>query len=208
MYPLNPGLSAPRDPVSRAWCSSYCSKTPYGLNTYQKATLTPKPVCRVMVTEPDSHKSDSSKPEHVIFKITINEDEDYALDVTGSQFGFYDTLTPWASYQHDRIEILGRILPLSRLRDSQRLPSKKSSQKNRNGATTKALNDHFAETFGSVLKSWEAKKGTFTAMLKLREASFRKAQGELLDFIDKHASSREKQPQEAKDPKKKPLQAS
>ena len=145
-----------------------------------------------MVIEPDSHKSDSSQPEHVIFKITINEDEDYALDVTGSQFGPYDALTPWASYQQDRIETLGRILPLSRLRDSQRQLSKNFSSKNRDGATTKALNDQIAETFGSALKSWEEENGTFTAMLKLREDAFRNTQGELLDFIDKHVSSRKK----------------
>ena len=158
-----------------------------------------------MVVEPDSHKSDNSKPEHVIFKITINEDENYALDVTGSQFGFNEALTPWASYQRDRIEILGRILPLSRLRDSQRLPSNKSGQKNKWGATTKALDRQSAETFDSALKSWEENNGTFAAMFKLREDAFRKTRGELLDFIDKHASSRKKQPQE---PKKKALQAS
>ena len=45
-------------------------------------------------------------------------------------------------------------------------------------------------------------------MLKLREDAFRKTQGELLDFVDKHASSRKKQLQEAKDAKKKALQAS
>ena len=159
-------------------------------------------------SQPDSHKSDSFKPEHVVFKITINEDEDYALDVTGSQFGFYDPLTPWASYQQDRIETLGRIQPLSRLRDSQRPPNKKPNQKNKGGATTKALNDQSAETFASALKSWGEKNGTFAAGLKLREEYFRKAQGELLDFVDEHASSRKKQLQEAKEPKKKGLQAS
>ena len=161
-----------------------------------------------MVIEPDSHTSDNSKLEHVIFKITINENEDYALDVTGSQFGFYDTLTPWSSYQQDRIEKLGKILPLSRLRDSQKLPGKNSSQKNRAGATTKALNRQSAETFDSTLKSWEEKNGKFTAMLRLREDGFRKSQGELLDFVDEHAGSGKKQRQEAKERKKKALRAS
>ena len=161
-----------------------------------------------MVIEPDNHKSHSFQPEHVVFRITINENEDYALDVTGSQFGFYDAVTPWASYQQNRIETLGRILPLNRLRDSQSMHSKNFSQKNKNGATTKALNHQSAETFSSALKSWEEKNGTFAAMLKLREDAFSKVQAELLDFIDKHASSRKEQLQEAKDPKKKALQAS
>ena len=186
----------------------FCSDTPGGLNTCQKATLTPKPVCRVVVVESDSQNNDSSQHEHVIFRITINENEDYALDVTGSQFGFYDALTPWASYQQDRIETLGRILPLSHLRDSQSLHSKNFSQKNRNGATTKALNHQSAQTFSSALKSWEEKNWTFAAMFKLREDPFCKIQGDLLDFVDKHASSRMEQPQEAKEPKKKAIQAS
>ena len=182
------------------------------MNTCQKATLIPNPVCRVMVIEPDSQpdsdKSDSFKPEHVVFKITINEDEDYALDITGSQFGFSDPLTPWASYQQDRIETLGRIQPLRRLRDSKRLPSKKPNQKNKGGATTKSLDDQSAETFGLALKSLEEKNATFAAMLKLREDAFRKTQAALLDFVDKYASSKEKQLQEAKDAKKKAFQAS
>lgn len=179
-----------------------------GLNCCQKATLISKCVSRVMVIESDSHKSDSSKPEHVIFKITINEDEDYALDITGSQFGFYDALTPWASYQRNRIETLGRILPLSRLRDSQRQSSKNFGQKNRDSTTAKGLNHQSAQAFDSALKSWEENNGKFTAMLKLREDVFRKKRGELLDYIDKHVSSRKKQLQEAKDPKKKALQVS
>ena len=161
-----------------------------------------------MVIETDTHKSDNSKPGHVIFKITINEDEDYALDVTGSQFGFCDALTPWASYQRNRIESLGRILPLSRLRDRQSLPSKNFSRKNMDGATTKALDDQLAKSFDSALKSWEERNGAFTAMLKLREDAFRKTQGELLDFIDQHAGSRKKQLQEAKVLTKKALQTS
>ena len=104
--------------------------------------------------------------------------------------------------------MLGRILPLSRLQDSQRLPSKNSSQNSRDGATMKTLNHNFAETFGSALEFWEEKNGTFDAMLKLREDAFRKTQGELLDFIDKYASSRKKQLQEARDQKNKALQAS
>ena len=163
---------------------------------------------RVVVIEPDSHESDSSKSEHVMFKITINEDEDYALDVTGAQFGFYDPLTPWASYQQNRVETLGKIRPLRRLRDSHRLPSKDFSQKHGWDATRKALNRQFARIFGSASESWQAQNGALSAMLQLGEETFRKRQGQLLDFIDERICARKKQLQEAKDPKKEALRAS
>lgn len=163
---------------------------------------------RVVVIEPDGHESDSSKTEHVIFKITINEDEDYALDVTGAQFGFYDPITPWIYYQQTRIETLGGIRPLKHLRDSHRLPSKDFSKKNGWDVTRKALNGQFAKIFGSASKSWQVKNGALSAMLKLSEEAFRKRQGELLDFIDERIGARKKQLQEAKDSKKEALRAS
>lgn len=163
---------------------------------------------RVVVIEPDGHESDSSKSEHVIFKITINEDEDYALDVTGAQFGFYDPVTAWGSYQQTRIETLGKIRPLKHLQDSHRLPSAGFSKQNGWDATRKALNRQFAKTFGSASKAWQAKNGSLSAMLKLREQTFRRRQGELLDFIDERVGARKKQLQEAKDPEKEALRAS
>ncbi len=127
------------------------------------------------------------------------------MDVTGAQFGFYDPVTPWASYQQNRIETLGKIRPVKRLRDSHRLPSKDFSKEKGWDATRKALNGQFAKTFGSASKSWQAQNGTFSDMLKLREGTFRQRQGELLDFIDLRIGARMKQLQEAEDPKKEAL---
>lgn len=127
------------------------------------------------------------------------------MDITGAQFGFYDPVNPWASYQQNRIETLGEIRPLKHLRDSHRLPSKDFSKKNGWDATTKALNCQFAKIFGSASKSWQAKNGPFSAMLKLREETFRKKQGELLDLIDERIVARKKQLEGAKDPKKEAL---
>lgn len=162
----------------------------------------------VIVVEPNGHESDSSKAEHVLFKITINEDEDYALDVTGAQFGFYDPVTPWATYQQNCIEILGKVRPLQHLRDSHRLPSEDFSNKKGWDATRKALNGQFAKIFGSATRSWQVQNEPFSAMLKQREETFRKKQGELLDCIDEDIAARKKELQEAKDPKKEALRAS
>lgn len=160
--------------------------------------LTPK-LRRVVVIEPYGHESDSSKSEHVVFKITINEDEDYVLDVAGAQFGFYDPLTPWVSYQHNRIKKLGEIRPLKDLRDSHRLLGKDLSRMKSGNITRKALNGQFAEIFGLALKSWQEKNGGFPALLKLRENIFCEKQGELLDSIDERVCASMKLLQEAKD---------
>ena len=138
-------------------------------------------MCRLIRNGADSHESDSSGDGHVVFKITISEDEDYALDITGAQFGFYDPVTPWASYQQNRIETLGTIRPLKHLRGSHGLDGD-----DRGGwfIERTALKGHFTKIFGSPLRSWQAKNGAFSVMLKLREELFRKRQVELLNFID------------------------
>lgn len=103
---------------------------------------------------------------------------------------------------------MGRIRPLKHLRESHRLPSEGFNKKNGWDTTRKALNGQFAKIFGSASKSWQVKNEAFSAMLKLREETFRKRQGELLDFIDERIGARKKQLQEAKDPKKEALRAS
>ena len=163
---------------------------------------------RVVVVEPNGHESDSSESEHVLFKITINEDEHYALDITSAQFGFYDPMIPWTSYQQTRVERLGKVRPLKHLKDSHRLPSKDFSTKKGWDTTRKALNDQFAKIFDSATESWQVKNGALSATLKLREELFRQKQGGLLDCIDEGIAARKKELQEAKDPKKEALRAS
>ena len=157
---------------------------------------------RVVVIEPNGHESDSSKSEHVVFKITINETEDYALDVTGAQFGFYDPLTPWASYQQKCIRRLGKSRPLKGLRDHHGLPGKDFRKEDGWDATGNSLNGQFARICGLAARSWQEENIAFSAMLKLSQEIFCKRQKELLEFMDERIDARKKQLQEAKDPKK------
>lgn len=163
---------------------------------------------RVVVVEPNGHKSDNSVSEHVLFKITINEDEEYALDVTSAQFGFYEPVIPWTSYQQTRAKTLGKVRPLKHLQESHRLPSKDFSKKKGWDTTRKALNGQFARIFGSATKAWEQRNGALSATLKLREELFRQKQKGILDCIDEGIAARMKELQEAKDPKKEALRAS
>lgn len=160
------------------------------------------------MTEPDGHESDSAKSEYVTFRITINEDEDYALDITGAQFGFYDPLTPWASYQQNRIETLGRVRNLTSLRDGYRVRSKKFGQRKGWDVTRKSQNGELAKSFALAWESWQVENEALSAMLELCEGAFRKRQGELLDFIDERISAKKKQLQKAKGAKKEARQAS
>ena len=107
---------------------------------------------RVVIIEHDGNESDSSESEHVILKITINEDEDYALDITGAQLGFYEPVTPRQSYQQTHISTPGKVRPLKNLRDSNRLSSKETSSENELSTTRKTLNRKFAKVFSSASK--------------------------------------------------------
>ena len=152
---------------------------------------------RVVIIEHDENESDSSKSEHVILKITINEDEDYALDITGAQLGIYDPVTPWESYQQAHIETPGKTRPLKNLRDSNRLSSKETSSENGFDTKRKTLNRQFAKVFSSASKSWQEQNETFSVMLGLKDETFHTRQRELLAFIDERLGAKKRQLQEA-----------
>ena len=47
--------------------------------------------------------ADVRDPRHVVLKLTLKNGEKYALDMTGAQYGWTDTITSWNSYEASRI---------------------------------------------------------------------------------------------------------
>lgn len=160
------------------------------------------------MSEPNGHEKDSAKSEYVVFKITINEDEIYALDITGAQFGFYDPLTPWASYLENRIETPGRIRRLESLRDGYLARSRKFGQKKDWDNTRKNQNGELAKSFSLAWEAWQVGNGALSAVLKLPEEVFRKKQGELLDLIDERMVAKKNQLQRGQAARNQARQAS
>ena len=74
--------------------------------------------------------------------------------------------------------------------------------------TRKAQNGELVKSFALAWESWQVENGALSAVLELREGTFRKRQEELLDFIDERISAKKKLLQKAKGAKKEARQAS
>ncbi len=51
----------------------------------------------------DEHGNpDTTEYGHTLLRVTLKSGESYAFDLTGAQFGYYDTITPWSLYEQSR----------------------------------------------------------------------------------------------------------
>lgn len=68
---------------------------------------------------------DERQADHVIFKVALNDGQDYAIDLTGAQYGRYQTVLPWSEYRSDMVKNVVRVDPLgataTRLRRDERI---------------------------------------------------------------------------------------
>lgn len=93
--------------------------------------------------------------EHWVILITTLEDDVYVLDLTGSQYGWTDLLTPWDQYDTDHFSHCSELIPLDHVRhiwNDESLPSgpymKPSSD----------AEDHVLTAMELSLKVWSKKE--------------------------------------------------
>ena len=49
---------------------------------------------RVIMVEPDGHHKDNAEQGSAIIRVTLKNSETYAVDITGAQYGHYDSVIP------------------------------------------------------------------------------------------------------------------
>ena len=54
---------------------------------------------------------DGTDYRHVILRVTLNNGEKYAMDITGQQFGWQQSIIPWVQYESSRIRSIVSISP-------------------------------------------------------------------------------------------------
>ena len=118
----------------------------------------------------------------------MKNDEAYAIDITGPQYGHYDPVVPWNLYTESRVKEMGSVLPLRNAEESQKTAGSKAG----GVGPEKTQEEEFAEAFVSAAKSWQVTNGPLDGMLKMREETFKKKQASLVNFIDKEVMKHKK----------------
>ena len=63
----------------------------------------------------------SGKYVHTVMIMTMKNGEQYAVDFSGAQYGWHETIMPWALYSSSRIEEVMYVEPLGYTRDSYKM---------------------------------------------------------------------------------------
>lgn len=143
---------------------------------------------RVTVVDEEGFHDDNTTKDHAIVKVTLNNGETYAIDITGPQYGHHDPVVPWDLYARSRVREIITASPLRDVEESQ----KEAGSKAGGVGPHKTEEELFAEIFVAAAKSWQVRNGPLDGLMKMREETFKKKQASLVDFIDEEVARKKK----------------
>lgn len=123
-----------------------------------------------------------------IVKVMLKDDETYAIDITGPQYGHYDPVVPWDLYAKSRIREVVTACPLRDVEESQKAAGSKAGGVDPH----KTFEELFAEDFVAAATSWQVRNGPLDGMMKMQEETFKKKQASLVDFHDEEIARKKK----------------
>lgn len=144
----------------------------------------PQPPKRPMQTvRPDGPNRGNDCP-HVILMVTLKDGEMYAVDVTGAQYGYYDSVYPWDQYLQTRVQTSGQEVSF---RSFGSLKTKYHgavwcATPGYKGAVRTAHRE-FATTFDRAVDEWQGKGVKVVEMLRMGAEAFVRARGELMGCV-------------------------
>ncbi len=124
---------------------------------------------------------DNSEYRHAIIKVTLRNGEEYALDISSAQYGYYQPVVPWQQYHDTRIAAVETVRPFGRHRATSRFLEK---PKNGNGGI-KAVNEEIAEVVNKEVEEWQRRNVKVNRLIRLPEAMYKQKRDELLRRISR-----------------------
>ena len=103
---------------------------------------------------------------HEIFRITMQNGEMYAMDLTSAQHGYYEPVTSWSTYQNSRVNLIEGILPFGETRVDE-LPTSDPARQRYNRFYRKAR-----AYLNIALRDWQTENLAFGALRRLPDHEF------------------------------------
>lgn len=123
---------------------------------------------------------------HNVLRITLKNEEVFALDMTGAQYGWSGSVMSWLSFSAFRMESIELLRefggtaqfnkPTALRIGAGRIASRKVDQENMEG-------------FYYYIAEWHLKDISLNALLRLPEEEFRPKRASFLDFMEKSMES-------------------
>lgn len=122
--------------------------------------------------------------KHSIFKITLSNGENYALDPTATQYGWYgSSIMPWSIFARERLDAI--IDSYDRGGTTNQL---RAEAEGAEGAdlTWRCVLECMKSEFDDALFDWQRRNKPFNALLKCTEETFQHEVISLLEFMNEH----------------------
>lgn len=115
---------------------------------------------------------------HELFRVTTNNGERYAIDLTSSQNGYYEPVVPWNSYERLRVAKIKKVLSFGETQRDELLAHR---------ARKHELYDQFLSCsracLDSALQEWQTLNTAFNSLLRLPDHEFAQKRRELYAHV-------------------------
>ena len=147
----------------------------------QEVYFVPKPSrVKIITNYLDGGETSNAAYRHSIIKITLQNGEKYALDISGAQYGYLEPLSSWKCYTDTRVQDIEEIKPLGYHRKRSKFLWK--PEPGCNGVKT--CEEEIAEVINGAIEKWQEANGKLRDMLRLHEDMFIRKRGELFCCIE------------------------
>lgn len=133
---------------------------------------------------PDGSSIDLRKPivSHLILRVSLKGGNDYAVDISGAQYGFHEPILPWTEYASQRIQRIRVTHPLGKQKsvidDWRHFGDAGTMAALQNG---KAVGDEMDKVLDGWLRSEDAK---LAVIMRLGTQAYEAKSSQVLEALD------------------------
>ena len=117
---------------------------------------------------------------HTILRVTLRNKEQYAVDLSGAQYGHYQECLPWPDYLTTRVE---QSLEVSAYGTAKDWLAEQAKQRGFPTDKVHSLNLSFAKELGLCIKLWKQQGESFDTLLVSPEAQYQQKKETLLGLV-------------------------
>ena len=117
---------------------------------------------------------------HNIFRITLTSQDQYAVDLTGAQYGHHQDCVPWQDYVAARVD---HIMEVNSFGATKRLLAETAFKPPHPRSLLKSLCTSFLGEMELCINLWESRGGSVNTMLALPEEQYFAKKVSFLEFI-------------------------
>lgn len=129
----------------------------------------------------DADGEDLNSYRHELFRITTNNGEMYAFDLTSAQYGYHEPMVPWELYDNLRVGTINKVRSFgdTKKEDRDEYPNLQGNDQ-KYGRYLRNCRRYL----NIILENWQASNMDFSRLLTLPDQEFVSKRRELFTHLD------------------------